>query len=401
MPKWLYQGVDGRGRVVSGPIEARDRDEAAHRLQQQGLLATHLAPMAATHKAALLTAGRRIDRAALLAVTDVLSSLLPSGLTIEQALTVALSLSLPARARLLIEDTLHDVRSGLSLSDSLAAVRGIPSYYLSLVRNGELTGDLGPMLARLRTALTRSAQIRGEILNAALYPALLIGVMFLSLLFLFADVVPRFAQMFAGSAVPVPRATHILLVVAGFLHREIGGLALACITVFGLGFALWRSPVGRAFGERLLLRTPGLGRVVIDLELGRVFRTMGVLISGGIPLTQALEGVCALPGNGVLRDALRDWHSRLVAGESAAQSIASIRVIPPFVRQFIGIGNETGRMDEVLSTLADRLEDTVDRAIRHALSLVEPAAILVMGLLVGTVVVSILAAVFALNTVSV
>lgn len=400
MPKWLYHAVDARGRIFSGPIEARDRDEAAHRLHQQGLLATHLGTVANTDESGkTVTVSRRIDRAALLAVTDILSTLLQSGLTIEQALTVALSLALPPKARLLLEDSLHDVRTGVALSDSFASVRGIPSFYVNLVRNGELTGNLGPMLERLRAALARSAHIRSEIINAALYPALLIMVMLLSLLFLFADVVPRFARMFAGSSVPLPKATRILLAVAGFLHRDIGAIALLCAGVPGLLLVAWRHPAGRALGERTLIRLPHIGSALVDLDLGRVFRTMGVLISGGIPLAQALENVCALPSLGVLRSALQAWHTRLVGGESAAQAIASLTVLPPFVRQFIGVGNETGRMDEVFSRLADRLEEGVDRAIRRALSLVEPAAILIMGLLVGTVVVSILAAVFALNTV--
>lgn len=402
MPKWLYHGVDARGRLFTGPIEARDRDEAAYRLHQQGLLATDLTVMApAGERAPALAIGRTIDRAALLAVTDILSSLLQAGLTIEQALTVALSLSLPVPARLLIEDTLHDVRGGFSLSEALTPVRGIPPYYLSLVRNGELTGGLGPMLARLRTALMRSAQVRAEIINAALYPALLIGVMFLSLLFLFADVVPRFAAMFAGSSVRLPEATRVLMAVAHFLHQEIGTLLLGLAASLGLLVGLWRSPAGRALGERLLLRTPALGATVINLELGRVFRTMGTLLAGGIPLTHALESVCAVPGNRLLQAALRAWHARLVAGDSAAEAIAPLTLLPPFVRQFIGVGNETGHMDEVFLTLADRLEDSVDRTIRRALSLVEPLAILLMGLLVGSVVVSILAAVFALNTVHV
>ena len=126
---------------------------------------------------------------------------------------------------------------------------------------------------------------------------------------------------------------------------------------------------------------------------------MAALLAAGIPLTQALTNIWALPGPGTLRSMLHTWRERLVAGESPAQSVASLPLLPAFVRQFIAMGNETGRMDDVLSALADRLEHDTDRAIHRALSLVEPAAILVMGLIVGAVVVSILAAVFALNTV--
>ena len=401
MADWIYQGIDARGRLFTGPIEAADADEAAHRLQQQGLLTTRLVPhtQAGGTSPVRHHGRRRIDRATLLAFTDALSGLLRAGLTIEQSLTVALTLSLPPAAHLLIADARHDVRAGISLSESLAQVDGIPTYYVSLVHNGELTGDLGAMLARLQKAIARSAEIRAGILNAAIYPALLVVVMLLSLLFLFIDVVPRFAAMFARSSIRLPAATRALLAVATFLHRNMMGLSSGVLASIILLMGAWRSPGGRASLERLVLHIPALGPIIVSLELGRVFRTMAALLAAGIPLTQALTNIWALPGPGTLRSMLHTWHERLVAGESPAQAVASLPLLPAFVRQFIAMGNETGRMDDVLSALADRLEHDTDRAIHRALSLVEPAAILVMGLIVGAVVVSILAAVFALNTV--
>ncbi|MDE2088751.1 MAG: type II secretion system F family protein [Gammaproteobacteria bacterium] len=404
MPGFHSQAVDARGRGFEGTLRAASAEDAAQILDRKGLLITRLVCVARPQDGGETPAARRrgkaVDVKTLLDFTDALSALLRSGMTLEQALTITRSV-LPARGRALVDDLLHDVRGGAGLSEALAAEPGIPAFYVSLVRSGELSGQLGTLLQRLGEALARAREVRASIINSAIYPVILVAVMIASLLFLFTAVVPKFAAMFQGVSVRIPAATYALIRFSEFLNRH--GLAVAltpAVLLIG-GAAFFKSAAGRAWLDRRVLGWPIVGPLLINLELSRVFRTAGALLAGGVPLASAIAHTADVPGNGALRRAWRELYQRLVAGNTLEQALAQVPVLPTFVRQFIQIGSETGRMDQMMLSLAARMEQDLDTSVKRLLALVEPAAILIMGLLIGAVVVAILSAVFSINAVQV
>jgi general secretion pathway protein F len=337
----------------------------------------------------------------LLAFTQQLATLLEAGVPLDRTLGILEQLAPGPRLRVIVGDLQRSVRGGASLSEALAKhhPRPFSRLYINMVRAGEKGGVLEITLQRLAEFLEARAAFTEAIVSAMIYPLIITVASAGAIVFLLTFVVPRFAVIFAdlGQAIPLP--TQILLTVSGALRAYwwLGGLAL---TAGVLGWRVWTStPEGRLAWDRTLLRVPLVGAIGQKLEISRFARTLGTLLKSGVPVLGALAVVGEMMQNRVVATAVQRLAENIKRGTGLATPMGESPVFPPLTVHMVRVGEETGRLEEMLLKVAELLESDVRTALKRIIGLLEPAVILGMGLVVAFIVVAMLLAIFSINEV--
>jgi general secretion pathway protein F len=400
---FAYRAADRGGGTVRGVMEAPDPRAVVDRLQREALF-----PIQVTAEAAGIGArglvGRALDRRRvkpgdLVAFTQQLATLVEAGLPLDRALAIQQELSPSARLRVIAGDVLDRVRGGASLADALGAhhPRPFSRLYVNMVRAGEQGGVLDATLRRLAEFLEEAHEFRAALVSALIYPALLAGVGGAAVVFLMTFVIPRFADIFRdlGGAIPLP--TQVLLAVSGWLQRfwwvlGLGGLAAALAARATLA-----SSAGRLQVDRLLLAMPVVRDVVLKTEVARFARIQGTLLRSGVPLIAALAVVREMMGNQLLARAVGSLADGVRRGAGLARPMSEAGLFPPLAVHMVRVGEETGRLEEMLLKVGTTFEADTRKALKRMIALAEPCIILVMGLLVGFIVLAMLLAIFSIS----
>jgi general secretion pathway protein F len=294
------------------------------------------------------------------------------------------------------------VQGGSALSVALARhePRPFSRLYVSLVRAGERAGALESTMARLARLLEEAKEFRDAVSSAMIYPALLTLSGIATVLFLMGFVLPRFGEIFRdmGHAIPLP--AQVLLSSSAWIQQYWWILVLGALAAALAGRTVLGSPDGRAWVDRAGLRLPLLGAVLLHADVARFARVLGTLLRSGVPIVPALSAVGETLSNSVLANATRRLSDEVKRGAGLAGPIAQMNVFPALAVQAMRIGEETGKLDELLLKIADTYEADVRRRVRRVIALLEPAIILFMGLVVGAIVVSMLLAIFSLTEVA-
>lgn len=337
----------------------------------------------------------------LLVVTQELAALLSAGLPLDRALSVLTGLTNRAELRQAVEQILRHVQRGKSLAEALAEYPKIfPPLYINMIKAGELGGFLDTALARLAEYLERAQEVQDEVKSALAYPAILVCVGGAAIVLMFTFVLPKFAVLFEDMGEALPASTRFLLAVSHFIRDYWWLLALS---VVACGAGLWRylaSPQGRLAWDGWSLRMAFIGQLLQKREVGRFARTLGTLLKSGVPLLQAMELVEEVVGNQVISRTLTDVRVGVREGEGIAAPLAASGVFPSLALQMVSVGEETGRLDEMLMQVAEYYEKDTQSQLRRLTSLVEPVLLLTMGLIVGFVVIAMLLGLFSVNNVS-
>lgn len=331
----------------------------------------------------------RAGRSQLVLATRQLATLVKAGMPLLRALhTVSDQLEAGPLRRVFVA-VARDVESGVKLSEALSRhPTWFPAFYVNMVRAGEVGGLLDEILKRLAELLEKQARLKSRVKSALMYPAFVMVAAVGILLVLMAFVVPTFMGMFQelGSELPLPTR---LLVGACTAVRRWWWVVLLGIAGGAAGFqALLRTPSGRRLADRVALRAPLIGSLVERLLIARFARTLGTLLSSGVPMLSALETVRATVTNQVIDDALQDVERSLKAGESLARPMELSDVFPPLVTRMVALGEETGQLDQMLMQVADSYEDEVDVQLAGLTQLLEPMLILFVGGVVGFIVIA-------------
>jgi type IV pilus assembly protein PilC len=295
----------------------------------------------------------------------------------------------PGAFRQIVTAVSADVEGGVKLSEALARYpRAFPSFYVNMVRAGEVGGLLDEILKRLAELLEKQQRIRDRVQSALMYPAFVMLAAIAILAILMAFVVPTFLGMFTelGSALPLP--TRILVAICQAIRQ---GWWLVLLAGIGLWMALQaavRTPVGKRAMDGVLLKLPVIGSLIHRLLIARFARTFGTLLTSGVPILGALETVRLTVSNAVLDEALRDVERSLKAGESLARPLELSGAFPPLVSRMVALGEETGQLDLMLTQLADNYEEEVDIQLGGLTQLLEPLLIVGVGGIVGFIVIS-------------
>ena len=409
MPLYRYRAVSTSGEVAVGELDAANESEIVDRLRDRGLMPmqiAHAAGVAIASSGVVAVKGTKrrwfesktVTRDQLLAVTRELATLLRAGLTLDRALEILGGLAPTPAVATMLQGIRDDVRGGKALSQALDARREVFSrFFVNIVRAGEAGGALGEVMQRLADTMERNKELRESVKSALIYPSLLVMVAVVSVAILLVFVVPQFESTFAqaGKALPVPTMVVVLI---GKFMRGYWWALLGCTFLF----VMWYRRRGRLLAVRRVrdgkrLRMPLLGDLLAKVETARFSRTLATLLANGVTLLSGLAIVKETMTNTVMADALDGVIAKLREGKGFGRPLAETGLYPRLATQMILVGEESGRLEEMLARVADVYDREVQAAIKRFLAVLEPALILSLAVLIGGIVFSILMGVMGMS----
>jgi len=383
LPIWVWEGKTKTGEVKRGEVEAPDEASVQQRLRAMALMNVKIKKKPIQISLKLPGLGG-ISQKDLVIFTRQFATMIDAGLPLVQCLDI-LSGQLDNMAfREVLVKVKTKVESGSTLADALGDhPKVFDTLYVQLVAAGEIGGILDTILNRLAQYIEKNEKLKSKVKGAMVYPSVVlivaVGVTVVLLLF----VTPTFEKMFKdfGGAMPTP--TQIVIDLSKWLQHYIGYL-IAFLIALVIAFRAWISwPRGREQWDAFVIRTPIFGPLVRKVAVARFTRTLGTMISSGVPILDALEVVAKTAGNSVVEKAIRYTKLKIAEGKTIVQPLAETKVFPPMVVQMIGVGEATGAMDQMLSKIADFYDDEVDAAVSALTTLIEPVMMVFLGGVVG------------------
>ena len=405
MAVFRYKAVTPEGKVVEGTLEAADQETVLARLQEQGQLPIKVFPGEETggllsREIRLPWQRKKVPQKDLLIFTQGRSTLVKAGLTLDRSLSVLSDLKENAYLAEVVGELLREIKGGKALSEALSTHPQVfPKVYVNMVRAGEVGGALDQILERLEEYLEGADELRSYLISSMIYPCILVVVAMGSIIIMMTVVIPQFADIFENAGAPVPLPMKVLLVLSGFLT----GFWWLILLVIG-GGAYWiysrlKTEEGRLNWDRQLLKLPVVGSVLQKLEVSRFSRTLGTLLQSSVPLIQSINLVKEIVENQAIASTMESIKSGVKKGEGLTRPIREAEIFPPFALHLLAVGEETGRLDDMLLQIADSYDRDLKRSLQRLVALLEPAIILVMGLIIGVMVVSMLYSIFSINDV--
>ncbi len=404
MPFFQYKAVNPAGEVQEGVLEASSDAAAVARLQDMGFIPIRAEEAGAARAAAAPGGARRslFERRAVSAgdigvLTRELATLLKAGLPLDRSVEILINLAASPRVSELLGRIRNEVRGGASLSRALEEQKGVFSrFYVNMIRAGEAGGSLPDVLVRLSEFMERAKALRATVTSALVYPAILFAVALASVVILLVGVVPKFQPIFEQSGKALPFVTEMVLFAARALRDYWWAITLGLAALVWLLARRLEDPEARFALDRRVLALPLVGDLVAKVEMARFARTLGTLLGNGVALVTALAIVRETMGNGWLAEAVGNVARELKEGRGLGRPMMETGRFPMLAVHMILVGEETGRLDEMLIRVADTYDTEVEQAIRKLLAFLEPVMILVMALVIGAIILSMLAAMLTL-----
>ena len=401
MAKFKYTAIDQNGKQKAGMVEAADQDEANAKVSGMGLMPTSVAQIdesaanaeatPAKAKSAGFSFGKVIKTEELTTFTRQLATLLQAGLPLLRALEVMTRQERNPRFKACLEQIADQVKSGNTFSDGLMQYPKIfDRLFINMVRAGEAGGVLDVVLSRLAGFMEKALKTKKKVQSAMIYPVVVVGVAVSIVVLLMVVVVPKFQDIFndmlGGAALPGP--TRLVVGISNFLKDNILislGLGVACF--FGVKFLL-RTKLGSKGFNWFSINAPKLGDLVSKVNIARITRTFGTLLSSGVPILQALTITQDITANVFYSNAINRIHDSVRDGESLSAPMGREKVFPDMVTSMVDVGEETGELSEMLNRIADNYDEDVDNAVAGITSIIEPIMIVFLAVVVGFIVIA-------------
>jgi len=405
MPLFSYKVVNNQGQTEEGVRDAKDEQALLLELQIQGSIPIRIEP--AKDKTflgfRLKSAGLRLSHKEIGMLTGELATLLESGLPLDRSLTILQQLTEEnPKLNKLVVNVLEKVKGGKSLADALESQGEVFSkFYLNMIRAGEMGGNLGGVLQRLGDYLERSQELKDTVKTAMIYPTILLVMSLVSLFVMLTFVVPQFKEMFesAGQSLPVP--TQIVVGLAEFLQSYWWVLLLLILGSVQFMKSQLSNPVSKKEWDRRFLHLPLFGDILVNMEVANFSRTFGTLLGNGVSILKSLGIVRETVTNGDLADLLAEAEEQLKQGRTMSDAMSRQNLFPKLAVQMIKMGEETGRLEEMLMRVAVIYDKQLKTTIQRMLALLEPALIISLGLMIAGIIVSILLAILSVNDLAV
>ncbi|EGV52485.1 general secretion pathway protein GspF [Candidatus Endoriftia persephone str. Guaymas] len=401
MPNYFFKAASLDGEVTEGTTEGASREAVVKMIQAQGRVPIQVElshALSASSKALKPVGLFRRNKDQLLLFTRELSTLLKAGLSLDRSLALLISVNSDPAFSQVLSALQEKIKGGDSFADALAAQQGIfPDIYISLARAGELGGTLESVMARLADHLERSSELKGSLKSAMIYPIILVIVAIVSIIILLTYVIPQFKELFEGMGAALPLSTAIVLQ-AGDLLKAYGWIFVSLIVLF----VLWiryqlQRPKGQYRWHRRVLSLPLLGELITKMEVAVFSRTLGTLLQNGIPMVKAMGIVRETLQNRVIADSMDGVINGLKEGARLTTQLKKAGCFPEFSVQMIGVGEESGELEQMLLHIAEIYDKEVNRSIKQSLAILEPMLILFLGVIVAGVIMSILVAIMGIN----
>jgi len=396
MPDYKYQGTSRSGGSVSGVMTASNKAELANLLKRQQITATKMTEKGKEFN--MPTFGGGVNAKELAIFTRQFSVMIDAGLPLVQCLEILAGQQENKFFQKVLIGTRGQVEGGATLS---AAMRSSPkvfdALYVNMVEAGETGGILDTILQRLSTYIEKNVKLQRAVKSALVYPVGVLSVAGGVITLLLWKVVPIFATLFAGLGVDLPLPTKIVIALSNFVGSIFGLLILVALGGAIFGLKVWYgTSQGRFVLDTIVLKLPVLGILMRKIAVARFTRTLGTLISSGVPILEGLDITAKTAGNAVVERALQKVRKSLEEGKSLTEPLKESEVFPGMVTQMIAVGEQTGAMDAMLQKIADFYEEEVDAAVKDLLTALEPIMIVVLGVVVGGVVISMYLPLFSL-----
>ena len=399
MPLFEYKAVAPSGETLTGEMEAPSPELVIARLQESGNIPVSAREVGSGFRIETLFRGKRgLSQREIGDLTQQLATLLGAGLPLDRSLGILTELAENDRVRSLVEKVRNHVREGGSLSEGLEARHGVFSrFYINMVRAGEIGGSLDQTLSRMAEYLERAKELKDGVVSAMIYPALLVVLAIASLILLMVYVIPQFTPMFEDFGGDLPWLTRIVVGIGDILKDFWWGIiGVTLVVVLWFRSQLARPATRRVWDARFLAMK-GLGDVIAKIETARLSRTTGTLLVNGVPLLSALSIAKNVMTNTVLSDDVAEAAKQVKTGAPLARALSQNGNFPRLALQMVNVGEETGKLDEMLLKVADTYDREVKVTIDRLMALLVPALTLGLALVIGIIVLSVLMAILSIN----
>jgi general secretion pathway protein F len=405
MPVFQYKAVTPSGEVLEGAMDATTQKGVIERLRDMGYTPIRAVEAGAGESAA--AAARKPQSASFFRrgitqdnvgiMTREIATLLKAGLPLDRSMEILVSLAENEKVAAVLTNVRNEVRGGASLSKALEAQQGVfTRFYVNMVRAGEAGGALAEVLARLADFMERSKELRESVKSALIYPIILLVVATASVIVLLAVVVPQFEPIFEQSGKALPLVTEIVLGAGAFMRSYWWALVLSAVAAIVLFVKRLETPAAKLAFDRWILGMPLAGDLTAKVETARLARTLGTLLRNGVSLVNALSIGRETMDNTFMAAGLAEVGRELKTGRGFGKPMMETKRFPPFAVHMIQVGEETGRLDEMMLEVADVYDREVARAVKRSLAMLEPLLIVGMALVVGGIILSILAAMLSI-----
>ena len=415
MPKYSYVALDARGNETKGNIEAGSQNEAIGRVKEMQLFPTKIIESEKEEKAAkgkgkpaakakpaagkkkggvnfniaIPGLGGRVKPKVLTTFTRQLATLVDAGLPLLRGLRVLEKQERSPVLKKILGELATSIEGGSTFSEALAQhPKVFNKLFVNMVKAGELGGVLEVVLKRLAEFSEKAQKIKGKVKAAMFYPVAVLIVAVGIMILLMTFVVPKFKDVFAGMGIKLPTFTVIVLNTSEIIKNNILGCMAGCVVVWILFILFLKTKFGRLAWDKFKLVCPPMGGVVSKVAISRFTRTLGTLVSSGVPILQALNIVKETAGNVVIANAVQKIHESVKEGETITAPMEGSKVFPPMVVSMVDVGEQTGAMPEMLLKISDNYEEEVDNAVSAMTSLLEPIMIVFLAVIVGSIVIA-------------
>lgn len=398
MANFFYKAKDLKGEIKNGEIESSDIRSAVAILRRKGLIVISVSENKKGGEIFLLKWLNRVSFGDLVNMTRQLATMVGAGLILSDALDILSEQESNKTLKQALIDVSNDVKSGLTLSQALIKHPNIfPSLYVNLVKSGEASGKLDEVLLKMADSLEKEREFKSRVKGAMIYPVLVITMMFAVMLVMMIFVIPKLTALYSQSSIELPLPTQILIGVSDVLVNY-WWLLLAGIIGFIIGFRRWVATAsGAQIYDRLILKVPIIGKLIINITMTDFTRTLGLLIGAGIPLLESIEIVGDITSNTQYKNALSEAYSGVSRGLPFSSLLTST-IFPRIVPQMVKVGEETGKVDEIFMKLAGFFESESDHMVKNLTTAIEPLVLIILGIGVGFLVVSIILPIYKLTT---
>jgi type IV pilus assembly protein PilC len=387
VPAFVWKGKTRDGKVVSGERVAETREAVMALLRRDQIMVASVREKG--KELALPKFGGGVPAKDLAIFTRQFSVMIDAGLPLVQCLEILGGQQENKTFAKVLQQTRMDVEGGASLADAMRKhPKAFDDLFTNMIAAGEAGGILDTILKRLALYIEKNVKLKAQVKGAMVYPVSVLGIAAIVIAVILWKVIPTFAAMFAGLGAELPLPTRFVIALSHWLVRGMPFLVIGGILLV-VGFRRYYATYGgRRVVDKIVLRAPIFGTLMQKIAVARFCRTLSTLISSGVPILDGLEITARTAGNAIVEDAIMFVRKGVESGLTLAQPLKDTGVFPPMVVQMVGVGEQTGALDAMLSKIADFYEDEVDQAVANLLTLMEPIMILFLGISVGGIIIA-------------
>jgi len=387
MPAYVWKGKTRDGKAVSGERSAENKEAVMALLRRDQILVSSVKEKG--KEMVLPKFGGGVPAKDLAIFVRQFSVMIDAGLPLVQCLEILGSQQENKTFAKILQQTRMDVEGGASLADAMRKhPKAFDELFVNMIAAGEAGGILDTILKRLATYIEKAVKLKSQVKGAMVYPVAVIGIAGIVIAVILWKVIPTFAAMFEGLGAQLPLPTRIVIAMSNWFVRLLPFMVVFAIAFVFLFKKYYATYNGRRVVDRMVLKLPILGILMQKIAVARFCRTLATLMASGVPILDGLEITARTAGNAIIEDAIMAVRKGVESGLTVAQPLKESGVFPPMVVQMIGVGEQTGALDAMLSKIADFYEDEVDQAVANLLTLMEPVMIAFLGVTVGGIVIS-------------